>query len=138
VSENGAGEMNRERAYATLDKEALDGEAPGEPSPHSCPESGSVLREVEDGDLLRYRCRVGHAYTADGVLDGQDESVETALWTAIRAVQERAALSDRLAERVGRAGAEQSRERFEAAAEEGRGQAEAIRRILAGPDGAGG
>lgn len=136
VRENGAGEMSRESAYASLDKNALDDEAPGEPSPYSCPECGGVLREVEDGDLLRFRCRVGHAYTADGVLEGQNGSIETALWTALRALQERAALSDRLAERVGSAGAERSRERFQALAEEARAQAETIRRVLAGPDGA--
>jgi two-component system chemotaxis response regulator CheB len=128
--------MSRESAYASLDKNALDDEAPGEPSPYSCPECGGVLREVEDGDLLRFRCRVGHAYTADGVLEGQNGSIETALWTALRALQERAALSDRLAERVGSAGAERSRERFQALAEEARAQAETIRRVLAGPDGA--
>ena len=60
---------------------------------------------------------------------------ETALWIALRALQERAQLSERLAERVGTAGANRSRRRFEAAAEEARGQAETIRRLLAGGDG---
>jgi two-component system, chemotaxis family, protein-glutamate methylesterase/glutaminase len=135
VRENGSGEMSRESASASLDRDALEHEAPGEPSPYSCPECGGVLREVDDRDLLRFRCRVGHAYTADGVLEGQDGSVETALWTALRALQERAALSDRLAERVGTAGADRSRRRFEALAEEARAQAETIRRVLAGTDG---
>ena len=138
MRENGSGRMIRESAYASLDKNTLEQEAPGAPSPYSCPECGGVLREVEDGDSLRFRCRVGHAFTADGVLEGQDESVENALWTALRALQERAALSERLAERVGNAGAERSRKRFEAVAEEARAQAETIRRVLAGPDGADG
>jgi two-component system, chemotaxis family, protein-glutamate methylesterase/glutaminase len=136
VRENGDGAMRLESAYATLDKQALEQEAPGRPSAFSCPACGGVLREVESDDLLRFRCRVGHAYTADGVLDGQEESVEAALWTALRALQERAELSDRLAERVGTAGAERSRRRFAAVAEEARAQAETIRRVLAGPDGA--
>lgn len=72
---------------------------------------------------------------ADGVVDGRRESVEAALWTAISALQDRAQLSERLAERVGEAGAARSRRRFEAIAEEARGQAETIRRLLAGPDG---
>jgi two-component system chemotaxis response regulator CheB len=132
VRENGGVEMSRESAYATLDKDVLEQEAPGEPSPYSCPECGGVLREVDGDELLRFRCRVGHAYTADGVLDGQEGSVETALWTALRALQERAQLSDRLAERVGSAGADRSRRRFEEIAEEARAQAETIRRVLAG------
>jgi two-component system chemotaxis response regulator CheB len=132
VRENGGVEMSRESAYATLDKDVLEQEAPGEPSAYSCPECGGVLREVDGDELLRFRCRVGHAYTADGVLDGQEGSVETALWTALRALQERAQLSDRLAERVGSAGADRSRRRFEEIAEEARAQAETIRRVLAG------
>lgn len=72
---------------------------------------------------------------AEGAFDRQRESVEVALWNAIGALQDRAQLSERLAERVGNAGAARSRRRFEAIAEEARGQAEAIRRLLAGPNG---
>jgi two-component system chemotaxis response regulator CheB len=137
VRENGDGEMSLETEYATLDASALGRDAPpGEPSVYGCPACGGVLWEVDDADLLRFRCRVGHAYTADGVVDGQGESIETALWTAIRALQERAQLSDRLAERLGRAGAERSRRRFEAIAAEAREQAETVRRLIAGADGA--
>jgi len=38
---------------------------PGEPSPYSCPDCGGVLWELKDGELLRFRCRVGHAYTSE-------------------------------------------------------------------------
>src|SRR5262249_15790551 len=68
---------------------------------------------------------------ADDAVDSQRASVEAALWTAITVLQERARLSERLAERVGDAGAARSRRRFEAVAEEARGQAETIRRLLA-------
>jgi two-component system chemotaxis response regulator CheB len=95
-----------------------------------------VLWELDDPELLRFRCRVGHAYTADGVVDGQGETIETALWTALRALQERSQLCDRLATQLGRRGAHRSRERFEALAGEAREQAESIRRLLAGADGA--
>jgi two-component system chemotaxis response regulator CheB len=72
---------------------------------------------------------------ADSAVNTQRESVEAALWTAITVLQERARLSERLAERVGDAGAARSRRRFEAIAEEARGQAETIRRLLVGSDG---
>jgi hypothetical protein len=72
---------------------------------------------------------------AHGAVERQRESVEAALWTAITVLQERAQLSERLAERVGKAGAARSRWRFEAVAEEARGPADAIRRLLTGPDG---
>jgi two-component system chemotaxis response regulator CheB len=133
VRENDDEEMSLESGYTTLDPEALERNAPpGEPS--GCP-GGGVLWEPDDAELRRFRGRVGHAYTANGVVEGQEESVEAALRTALRALQERAQLSERLAEPVGSPGAERSRRRFEAIAEEARGQAEKIRRLLAGPDG---
>jgi two-component system chemotaxis response regulator CheB len=135
MRENGSDEMNLETEYATLDAEALERDGPpGESSVYSCPACGGVLWELEDPDLLRFRCRVGHAYTADGVVDGQTETVETALWMALRALQERSQLSERLAVRMADRGAERSRERFATLAEEAREQAEVIRRLLAGTD----
>jgi hypothetical protein len=40
----------------------------GKPSHFTCPECHGALWEIEDGSLLRYRCHVGHAYTADAVM----------------------------------------------------------------------
>jgi two-component system chemotaxis response regulator CheB len=135
MSENGNEDMSLETEYATLDADAVGRQAPpGESSAFSCPACGGVLWELDEGDLLRFRCRVGHAYTADGVVGEQGESIETALWVALRALQERAQLCHRLAQRVGSAGAKQSQARFEALAEESREQAEVIRRLLAGAE----
>lgn len=140
VSENGQGEMRVENEYAALDADALERDGPpGEPSGFGCPHCGGVLWEIDDGELPRFRCRVGHAYSGEGAVEAQGESVETALWMALRALQERAQLSDRLAQRVGAVGAKQSQTRFEEFAREAREQADVIRRVLAGngsgPDG---
>jgi two-component system chemotaxis response regulator CheB len=139
MSDNGGDEMSLETEYATLDAEMLERDAPpGDSSVYSCPACGGVLWELDDPELLRFRCRVGHAYTADGVVDGQGETIEAALWTALRALRERSQLCDRIAARLGDTGAERSRERFQAQAEEAHEQAEAIRRLLAGADAADG
>ena len=133
VSDNGDGEMRFETEYATLDAEALERDAPpGESSVYGCPACGGVLWELDDGELPRYRCRVGHAYSAEGAVEAQGGSVEAALWTALRALQERAQLSERLAERVGAGGATKSQARFEEFAHEAHEQAEVIRRLLVG------
>lgn len=140
MSENGEDEMSLETEYATLDPDAIERDGPpGEPSAFGCPACGGVLWELDGEDLLRFRCRVGHAYTAEAAVEARGASVEAALWTALRALQERAQLTERLAERVGSAGANHSRARFEAFAREAREQADVIRRVLAGngsgPDG---
>jgi two-component system, chemotaxis family, protein-glutamate methylesterase/glutaminase len=65
----------------------------------SCPECGGVLREVDDNGFLRFRCRVGHAYTARVLASEQWIGIDTALWSALRALEESAALHRRMAER---------------------------------------
>jgi two-component system chemotaxis response regulator CheB len=47
--------------------------------------------------MLRFRCRVGHAYTAGSLSVEQTESVEGALWAAMRALEEGASLARRMA-----------------------------------------
>jgi two-component system, chemotaxis family, protein-glutamate methylesterase/glutaminase len=92
----------RETLYAELDLSVVEDvhDHPGEPSQFGCPDCGGVLWEIRDGELLRYRCRVGHAWTADGLLSSQAEQLDQALWTALRALEESASLSELLARRA--------------------------------------
>lgn len=73
---------------------------PGRPSPFACPDCGGVLWEIDDAAFLRFRCRVGHAYTARNLGVEQRQAVETALWSALRALEERASMYHRMAERA--------------------------------------
>jgi two-component system chemotaxis response regulator CheB len=75
-------------------------EHPGQPSPWPCPDCNGVLWEIDDGPILRFRCRVGHAWTAEALLEQQGEGVEGALWMALRTLEDRAALIRKLAERA--------------------------------------
>ena len=53
-----------------LDAEQL-ADSPGL-SGFSCPDCGGRLWEIQDGGLLRFRCRVGHMYSADSLVDGKN------------------------------------------------------------------
>ncbi|HEX6037151.1 chemotaxis protein CheB [Longimicrobium sp.] len=77
-----------------------DDERPGELSGFTCPECHGALWEIQEGEVLRYRCRVGHGYSADAMLAEQGRDVEAALWIAFRALRERAALCRRMAQRM--------------------------------------
>jgi two-component system, chemotaxis family, protein-glutamate methylesterase/glutaminase len=66
----------------------------------ACPECHGVLWEVQDGVLVRYRCRVGHAYLPQSLSAAHAERVEEALWVALRSLRENAALANRLSERA--------------------------------------
>ena len=63
----------------------------------TCPECQGNLWEVRDTTGIRYRCRVGHAYSEAAIDAAQSQSVERALWSALKALEERVALTRRLA-----------------------------------------
>ena len=58
--------------------------------------------EIDEGDLVRYRCHVGHAYTADPMALALDENLRQAFGSALRALEERRALADKLREQAER------------------------------------
>lgn len=68
----------------------------GNPSAYSCPECHGVLWEIEDDQLTRYRCRVGHAFSPESMLAQQSDALEDALWSALKTLEESASLSRRL------------------------------------------
>jgi len=51
-------------------------------SPITCPECGGALWEHEEGGVLRFKCHVGHAYSADSLEVSQSQSPEVAPGTA--------------------------------------------------------
>jgi two-component system, chemotaxis family, protein-glutamate methylesterase/glutaminase len=67
----------------------------------TCPECGGALWEHDDEGVLRFKCHVGHAYSAESLEVAQSQSLEGALWAALRSLQERADLFRRLARRTG-------------------------------------
>jgi two-component system chemotaxis response regulator CheB len=71
------------------------------PSALTCPKCGGALWEMKNGDPIRFRCHVGHSFTGEGLLDEQDQNLEIALWTAVRALDESAALNRKMATRAG-------------------------------------
>jgi two-component system, chemotaxis family, protein-glutamate methylesterase/glutaminase len=77
-----------------------DGSVPGQPSAFACPDCHGVLNGIPDGEVQRFRCRTGHAWTESSLLAQQGNQVEEALWTALRALEEKADMSRRMAERA--------------------------------------
>jgi two-component system, chemotaxis family, protein-glutamate methylesterase/glutaminase len=114
--------------------EAFEGDHPGRPSGFSCPDCNGVLWQIRDGGVERYRCRVGHAWSAEGLLTQQSEALEAALWIALRSLEERAALARRLSEPARRRGYSITATRFEEQATEAQQAARLVRDLLLNRD----
>lgn len=124
-------EMERETEIEEMDRAALQGnDRPGTPSTFACPDCGGTLWELRDGEILRFRCRVGHAHSAHALLAAQSDTLDAALWTALRALEESASLARRLADRAAKRGHTQGRARFEQQAREAEDRATVIRNAL--------
>jgi two-component system chemotaxis response regulator CheB len=59
---------------------------PGRMAVFTCPECHGSLWETDDSGILRFRCRVGHTYSAESMLSAQTDSVDRALWVALRSL----------------------------------------------------
>lgn len=88
------------RIARTEESDMEDVEKLGSPSFFTCPECKGALWELNDGELLRFRCHVGHAFSAESLIAEQAEELENALWAALRSLEENAALSRRMAARA--------------------------------------
>ena len=80
--------------------------------------------------MLKFRCRTGHGYSVETLAAEQTEVVESALWGALRALEERAAMARRMAARFRARGSKTSAARFEEQVDAAVQQALTIREAL--------
>ena len=52
--------------------------------------------EINEGDLVRYRCHVGHAFTEEVLGLALEDNLARAMGSAVRALEERVALAHKL------------------------------------------
>lgn len=71
----------------------------GEQVPLTCPDCGGALWKLEQGNVLRFRCHTGHAFTADALFESSKHALEETLWVALRMMEERKNLLSTMAVR---------------------------------------
>jgi two-component system, chemotaxis family, protein-glutamate methylesterase/glutaminase len=108
---------------------APEGDRPDGPATgFTCPECHGAIWTVREGDVTRYRCRVGHSYSEEAFVAEQGTAVEAAMWSALEALEERSELLRKIAGR--HMSSETLRRQFTDAADEADARAELIRRVL--------
>ncbi|WP_167855242.1 chemotaxis protein CheB [Hymenobacter wooponensis] len=85
----------------------------GHQVPLTCPDCGGALWQLDQGNVLRFRCHTGHAFTAEALLDKEQNSLEETLWVAIRMMEERKILLTSMASRGSGLWSVQQEERIE-------------------------
>jgi two-component system, chemotaxis family, protein-glutamate methylesterase/glutaminase len=127
--------LQLEADYAELELAAIErDDLPGERAPYSCPECGGALWDIGDEEP-RFRCRIGHAYAPASLLEAHARHLDTALWTALRALEERSSMLRRIAGRLERKDLPHRVEQYAERALEAEAQAAVIREVLVGREG---
>jgi two-component system chemotaxis response regulator CheB len=120
-----------------MDEQIHNGRA-GDVSVYTCPECGGSLWQVDQKGLTQFRCHVGHAYNGEALLAEQSETLEAALWTAVRTFREKWVLTRQLAQQERGKGEVDLATRFEEQAAQSEEYASLIlKHVLNGTGGAG-
>lgn len=88
-----------------------------DPVPLNCPGCGGTLSQMRRSPL-RFRCQVGHGYTAEALAHEQEGSVDEAFRIALRVIGERAVLMDKMELEAFEAGRTAAAATFEGRAQE--------------------
>jgi two-component system chemotaxis response regulator CheB len=107
----------REEHLVEVDRGSSDDPQPGRVTGLTCPECNGAIWLDDSGAVPRFACRTGHAFSPQSFDVAQTERVEAALWTALRTLEERAALYRRMAARHRESGNTRTSERFALRAE---------------------
>jgi two-component system, chemotaxis family, protein-glutamate methylesterase/glutaminase len=122
-------EKELEKSKLTPEEIASEGDV-GVPSVYACPDCKGVLWEIRDGELMRFRCRTGHGYLPEVLAERQSDNIESTLWAAMTALEEKSSLALRLATKFKDLGDRRAAQRFKSKSQDALSKAEVLRQIL--------
>lgn len=99
----------------------------GRRSALTCPDCQGIMWEIDEDELVRFRCHVGHSYATELMSLAMDENLRRALASALRALEERVALARKLFDGAKDRGHPQLAETWASRAREFEQEAEVIR-----------
>ncbi|MDQ1646036.1 MAG: two-component system, chemotaxis family, protein-glutamate methylesterase/glutaminase, partial [Cryptosporangiaceae bacterium] len=111
--------------FAVIEPRHLDN-----PAGFGCPSCHGALFALDGEPVPRYRCRVGHAWSPETLLEEQASALEGALWMALRSLEEKSALSGRMSTAAKARGSAGPAERYATTAAEAASAAALIRDLI--------
>ena len=128
---NAGGDLETENETSKFNMAVIEKqEKPGRPSVFSCPDCKGVLWEIQDGVLVRYRCRTGHGFSPQSLAAAELEKIDEALWTALTALEESAALSKKISQQADAHNQSWLASHFEQKSKDSQTKAQTLRKIL--------
>jgi two-component system chemotaxis response regulator CheB len=82
-------------------------------SPFTCPNCHGTLWEITDPVGTQFRCRTGHTFSVDSLVQVSSEALDDALWAGYRALLEQADLCRRMSRRMEGVGNERTADRYD-------------------------
>jgi two-component system chemotaxis response regulator CheB len=102
----------------------------GPQTPHVCPDCDGPMWNVGAPQARRFRCYNGHVRTARQLLAANEEHVEVALWTALRALDDKVATLETMADDATQTGNASTAASYAERARDARQQSELLRRFV--------
>ncbi|HKB87856.1 MAG TPA: chemotaxis protein CheB [Ignavibacteriaceae bacterium] len=102
----------------------------GELSEFTCPECHGSLWQIKEGNIIRFRCRTGHAYSASALLEELSVVIEKRIWSVIKGLEEHTSLVKYLTEHLHSAEEKQGLNLYLRQAEQSQRYANLLRRFL--------
>jgi two-component system, chemotaxis family, protein-glutamate methylesterase/glutaminase len=99
-------------------------------TPLTCPECEGTLWLHAAYGAERFRCRAGHSFSADRLMVGKQNALESALWAAIVALQERADVSRRIVQRLKESGRPAQIDRYRSEVHESEQRARVLQDLI--------
>jgi two-component system chemotaxis response regulator CheB len=90
----------------------------GELTTFSCPECKGALVSIAEGEMIRFRCHTGHAYTTSTLLAGVTTQVEEKLWEAMQGLEATNMLLRQIGDHYQKSGRAEAAKLFQQKAEE--------------------
>jgi two-component system chemotaxis response regulator CheB len=87
--------------------------------------------QVQDGPIMRYRCHTGHAFSMKTLLADVDAEIDTTLYAAMRAIEERAILLAQFADLARAENDTVSAKRYQSASDQMARRAQQVKSMVA-------